>query len=91
MSPAAHPAPQPPGITLARLLARALKKHGDMLPRLLYAAVGLCLLGTRPEHVPTRPVAAATVAAHAPDAPRACASSAIAGTPVDFAIPRNSR
>lgn len=33
-----------------------------MLPRLLYAAVGLCLLGTRPERLPVRSAAAATVA-----------------------------
>ncbi len=66
-----------------------------MIARLLYAAVALCILGTRPEH-------AASAAAPAPDAVAtasataaiACPSPARAGigsAPADFAIPRIQR
>ncbi len=60
-----------------------------MIARLLYAAVALCVLGTRPEqHAATPPDRAPVAAAAAcPGAPRAGIGSA----PVDVAIPPNSR
>jgi hypothetical protein len=66
-----------------------------MLPRLLYAAVGLCLLGTRPEHAAPRAAPTVQVSAPAPAAPamtpRPPKAAAIDGAPADFAIPRIQR
>lgn len=62
-----------------------------MLARLLYAAVGLCVLGTLPQHAAPGPaprVEAAGPARPAPRAPRARGGAAIAPRPPDFAIPR---
>jgi hypothetical protein len=63
-----------------------------MLARLLYAAVALCLLGTRPEHVSTHaaPSIEAAVPGEVPAMPRPAAAPGIAGAP-DFAIPRIQR
>jgi hypothetical protein len=66
-----------------------------MIARLLYAAVALCLLGTRPLHAETR--AAPSVDAASPVSERRDERSAreapsiVAGTPADFAIPRIRR
>ena len=67
-----------------------------MIARLLYAAVALCVLGSRPEHAGTAPAAvpAAGAAAPATVVVPACpggAAGGIAGAPADFAIPRIQR
>ncbi len=66
-----------------------------MIARLLYAAVALCVLGTRPEHAGTRAAPASDAAVPAAAAPaQACPArpaSGIGAAPADFAIPRNSR
>jgi hypothetical protein len=66
-----------------------------MLSRLLYAAVALCLLGTRPEHAPARPAPPLGTAPAAGGAPASArgggAQGAIGGAPPDFAIPRIQR
>jgi hypothetical protein len=66
-----------------------------MLARLLYAAVGLCVLGTRVEHAGTRVALPADAGPAALAAPaRACPAGpppGIGGTPGDFAIPRIQR
>ncbi len=63
-----------------------------MLARLLYAAIGLCLLGTVPDRAAsTRTAAPAETAAPAPIAPVNAGgrptNAGIAATPADFAIP----
>jgi hypothetical protein len=63
----------------------ALEEAQAMIARLLYAAVALCVLGTRPEHVAPQGPAPAV------QRPTAAAPSGIGGIPPDFAIPRNSR
>ncbi len=60
-----------------------------MLARLLYAAVALCILGTRPEHAGTRPARQAVAAA--PVAASSAADAAGIAPPPEFAVPRNSR
>jgi len=63
-----------------------------MIARLLYAAVALCVLGTRPEHA-AAPAAPAPVAAEAAAPSAACPAPppAIGAAPADFAIPRIQR
>ena len=66
-----------------------------MLPRLLYAAVALCLLGTRPDRAAMRTAPSIEVAAPAAEAPaispRASGGRGFRGVPADFAIPRIQR
>ncbi len=62
-----------------------------MIARLLYAAVALCILGTRPEHAGTQAAPHAVAAAPAPAAWSAAPARAVAGSPTDFAIPRIER
>ncbi len=66
-----------------------------MLPRLLYAAVALCLLGTRSVHPAARPSPSVEAPAPAVEAaamaPRPLAPRAVGGAPADFAIPRIQR
>jgi hypothetical protein len=60
-----------------------------MIARLLYAAVALCILGTRPEQHAATPANPAPVSA-----PVACPGTAAAGigpAPAEFAIPRIQR
>ncbi len=64
-----------------------------MIARLLYAAVALCILGTRPEHAASAapaPDALATASSPASACPNP-ARGGIGSAPVDFAIPPNSR
>ncbi len=62
-----------------------------MLVRVLYAAVALCILGTRPEHAGTRSAPSVEAAAPAPVAVAGDAPAGIGPRPPDFAIPRISR
>ncbi len=66
-----------------------------MLARLLYAAVGLCLLGTDPDRASTRSAPSVEAAAAAAAAPGIGAGRPTndggAPAPADFAIPRIQR
>ncbi len=64
-----------------------------MIARLLYAAVALCILGTRPERVAPPAAPATRDAVPAASAVTACPGGFPAGVavPGDFAIPRIQR